>query len=221
MAEDSRKIGKYGLYGAIIAAIIYSGVHLYIHYDTKSRQPTGEVIQEKQKTQVKKEDTTKVSIEKVLIPPTNFNLPSSFYLEIQNTGQNNAKDFLVTIDFGEAGIKELEYRPKGIADFLNKDETLNIIKLRIANLEKREYFYVYALLTQPYFKQILLSSGNLFQTQRLTYEAYKISVSEKGSWHSYFSFLKFMLGVVSFFLIVYFLIVAIKYLNKLLKIKFE
>lgn len=158
----------------IFVGILSASVALFIHFDgdeegLATKQTKNEEISDEEK---KNKPTPSMNFAKVFVTPVDTKIPSSFFAEITNTGTASAKEFKVTINFGESQPEECEFIPDSIA----KIETTNssIIKtILISELPKNESFYVVCTTNSPLFKSISVGGGNIEYDKQLTYEAYK------------------------------------------------
>ena len=158
----------------IFVGILSAAVALFIHFDgdeegLATKQTKNEEISDEEK---KNNSTPSVNFAKVFVTPVDTKIPSSFFAEITNTGTASAKDFKITINFGESQPEECEFIPDSIA----KVETIksSIIKtILISELPKKESFYVVCTTNSPLFKSISVGGGNIEYDKQLTYEAYK------------------------------------------------
>jgi hypothetical protein len=206
------KTAKYGLWGAIVAALITGGVALYIHNDGKSEEKK---IIELEKKADKAKDTANLTIRNVYLPPINTSLDSIFFAEITNNSLNVAKDLRVKLDFGEASISQCEVIPGGL---VNKSNTLknSILEYSINELERNDSFYIYCFISHPIFKSLLITGSNLFSDEYLTYKRYRPDRSNEES--GFITFFKVIASIVALVFIVYFAIVGLILINRRLKI---
>jgi hypothetical protein len=206
------KTAKYGLWGAIVAALITGGVALYIHYDGKSEEKK---IIELEKKADKAKDTANLTIRNVYLPPINTSLDSIFFAEITNNSLNVAKDLRVKLDFGEASISQCEVIPGGL---VNKSNTLknSILEYSINELERNDSFYIYCFISHPIFKSLLITGSNLFSDEYLTYKRYRPDRSNEES--GFITFFKVIASIVALVFIVNFAIVGLILINRRLKI---
>ena len=156
-----QKTAKYGLWGAIVAALITGAIGLYIHYDGRSEQKR--ILEMKQQTD-ESEDTARLTISDVYLPPINTSIDSVFFAEISNNSHNVAEKITVKLDFGEATVSQCEILPD--IDF-NKDESLqrSIISFSVDRLEREDSFYIYCLISHPGFRTLLITGSNLFSNE--------------------------------------------------------
>ncbi len=131
----TEQVYKYGVWATIIAAIISGAVALYIHFDSKSLKV--EQIPSKTESQDKKNGAS-VSIANIQLTPVAFDIPSSFYIEIENGFLTTAKDLNVLIDFGEAKIDKCSVKPNDLSNIeTNRDPY--VLKLKVKELLKNEH----------------------------------------------------------------------------------
>lgn len=127
--------------------------------------------------QVKSEEgeskpTPTLSFSRVFVTPIDTAMPSSFYVEVSNTGTAPANDFTLIIDFGESKAEECEILPTEIVN--NQTSESSVIKsISISKLAKKQSLYVVCSTNSPSFKSITLGGGNVEHDKQLTFEAYK------------------------------------------------
>ena len=206
------KAAKYGLWGAIVAALITGGVALYTHYDSKSEEKK---LIELEKKADKSKDTANLTIRNVYLPPINTSLDSVFFAEVTNNSLNIAKDLQVKVDFGEAKIAQCE-TIHGNSPELNKPQDNSVLEFSIKTLERNDSFYIYCFISHPTFKSVLITGSNLFSNEYLTYEQYRPAKSNGES--GFITFFKVIASIVAVVFITYFVIVGLILVNRKLRI---
>lgn len=193
------------MWATIIAALIGAAVTLYTHYDTEQIK-----VEQLPTENEDKKATASVTIKQIQLTPVDFDIPSSFYIEIENGGMLEAKDIAVLVDFGEAKIEKCSVKPNDKSNIkLNGDEY--IFKLKAAELLKNESLYVNCLVSAPLFKKILVTSGNVGFGKELTYASYKAQLEKEptNGWYVLFSILGGLFCI-------YIFLVIIRFINNLL-----
>lgn len=164
--------------GVIIATIfvgvLSAMVALFVHFDGNeegliTKQTKNEKMIDKEE---KNEPTPSINFAKVFVTPIDTKIPSSFFVEITNTGTASAKNFKVSINFGESQPEKCEFIPESIAMVENKNSSI-FKTILISELLIKESFYVVCTTNSPLFKSISISGGNIKYDKQLTYEAYK------------------------------------------------
>ena len=194
-----QKTAHYGLWGAVLAALITGAIGLYIHYDGKADQS---------------KDTANLTISNVYLTPINTSMDSVFFAEVTNNSLNVAKDLTVKLDFGEASVLKCETTPNNT---FNKKETFtsSIVSFSIKQLERKDNFYIYCFISHPVFKSLLITGSNLFSNEQLNYENYRPNKASEKS--GFLTFFKVIASIVSLVFIIYFVAVTINLLNKKFK----
>jgi len=206
------KSAKYGLIGAIVAALIAGGVTLFIHFD---KSPNGSRLIEasaSEKKEKKQEPRIVASIIDTFITPVAFEGPAYFYTEIKASGDQAINNMLVSLDFGKASATSCEFKPKSILATDKTDEGL--IRVNVSQLNKYESIYIACNLTLPTFSQILVAGGDLTSENKLTYDSYNQVAEGKDTP----VFLIFMFIFVGLPFSVYLMIVLMRLINKWLKL---
>lgn len=202
---------KYGLIGAIVAALIAGGVTLFIHFD---KSPNGSklvdsvVSEEKEK---QREPTVTTRIIGTFISPVAFDRPAYFYTEIKSAGEKSVKDALVSIDFGRAAATECEIKPKSI--LVSGEDNKGLLRFKVSLLNRNESIYIACDLTLPTFNKILVSGGNLTSESVLTFDVYAREPDTEDTP----VFLIFMFIFVGLPFSVYLMIVVMRLINRWLK----
>jgi|TARA_R110001632_G_scaffold233106_1_gene376727 hypothetical protein len=206
------KSAKYGLIGAIVAALIAGGVTLFIHFDKSpdgSRLVESVISEEKEQ---KREPRIIVNIIDTFITPVAFEGPAYFYTEIRVVGEKPVEAMLVSLDFGKASATNCEVKPESILA-ANKANN-GLLRLSVNQLNKHESIYIACNLTLPTFNQILVTGGNLTSESKLTYNTY----SREPEGEDTPVFLVFMFIFVGLPFCVYLMVVVIRLINRWLKL---
>lgn len=207
-----QKSAKYGLWSALLVALITGGVTLYTHYDGKSEEKK---IIELEKKADREKDTANLTIKNVYLPPINTKIDSVFFVEVSNNSLNAAKDLKVKLDFGEAIVSKCEILPANPFDENEKFDK-SIIEFSLSTLERNDSFYIYCFISHPTFKSLLITGSNLFSNEYLTYDNYRPSKNNGES--GFVTFFKVVGSIVALVFVVYFVIVGLILLNRKLKI---
>ena len=206
------KSAKYGLIGAIVAALIAGAVTLFVHFD---KSPNGSRLAESvisEKKDEKQKPRITVNIIDTFVTPVAFEGPAYFYTEIQASGDEAARDMLISLDFGKASATKCEIKPKSILG--SSEESKGLYRFNVKQLNKHESIYIACNLTLPSFNQILVTGGNLTSESKLTYEIY----SRKPEGKNTPVFLIFFFIFVGLPFSVYLMIVMIRLINRWLKL---
>lgn len=203
------KSAKYGLIGAIVAALIAGAVTLFVHFDRGSdgsRLVESVAAEEKEN---KREPRIVVNILDTFITPVAFEGPAYFYSEIRATGDQAVTDILLSFDFGKASATNCEVKPQSIID-----TSEGLLRVKVSQLNRYESVYIACNLTLPTFNQILVTGGNLSSESKLTYEDYNLEAEGKETP----VFLIFMFMFVGLPFSVYLMLVVMKLINKWLNL---
>lgn len=209
MDEKAHKLAKYGIYATIIAAIIGAAATLFIYFDSKDIKT--ETV--KKGSEEKNSSSASVLIKKIQLTPVAFDIPSSFYLEIESGPYAKAKNISVIVDFGEAEIKTCSFRPNDKSNITNNGDKF-VLKLNLKELAKNESFYIHCHISAPAFKKILISGGNISISSELTFASFKDQEKDGkiSGWAIFFS-------ILAGLLIIYLFLVFIRFLNRLFKMQ--
>ncbi len=163
------------IFATIFVGLLSAIVTLYIHFDGDQNQSALKVEEAKneqyEKEEEKNERTPSLDFSKVFVTPIDTKLPSSFYLEVNNSGRATAMNFILTINFGESQAHECEYVPYNVsADNISSG---TIIRTTIKELPEKQSLYVICTTNSPIFKSISVGGGNIEVEKKLTYEKYK------------------------------------------------
>jgi len=200
LSENAHKYATWGVWATVIAAVIGGAITLYTHFDSKGLK-VEQIPSQTQTTDTK--ESASVTIAKIQLTPVDFDIPSSFYIEIENSYLRVAKDINVLIDFGEAKIEKCSVKPDDKSNItINGDEY--ILKLKAKELLKNESLYVNCLISLPAFKKILVTGGNISIDKELTYASYKSQLEEEptSGWSNFFSFLAAIFCIYIFLVII-------------------
>lgn len=158
---------KWSIWTTIIVAVISGAIALYTHFDSK--EESNQITSKPQDSD--KKETTSIHIEEIQLTPVDFDIPSSFYIEISNNWRL-ANDITVLIDFGKAKTEECAIKPNDELNIsISGDEY--ILKVKVKELLKNESLYIYCLISLPAFKKIIVSGGNLTQEKIKTFSEYR------------------------------------------------
>ena len=200
MSEQHHKYAKYGIVATLFAAIIGGAITLYIHFDSKGLKVDKTPSTSESKNNI---ESASITIKEVQLTPVDFDIPSSFYLEIENGPHYIAKNISVVIDFGEAKIEKCSIKPNDQSNIkVNGDEY--IFKLKITELLKNESLYINCLIPLPVFKKILVTGGNVSIDKELTFASFKAQREETptSGWYKFFSALAALFCIYLFLVIV-------------------
>jgi len=207
------KSAKFGLIGAIIAALITGAIALYIHFDTNSEQEKIAAL-EKQANKVK--ETANLTISDIFLPEINTKLKSPFFVKISNNSLNDAKNLNIKINFGEAEVFKCEIQPMNIFDE-NKTFESSIVSFHIQDLKREDKMYIYCLTSLPTFDSILITGSNLFQNETYTHKQYKSHDEEATS--GFIKFFKVIGSIIIVIFLGYFTLLTLTILNRKFKIE--
>jgi hypothetical protein len=221
MVTMESKMAKYAFWGVIIAAVITGGIGLYIHLDGKSEPTvTTKQIRENKKMleEEKPKDTTSLYIRDLYVPPINTALDSSFYMKIENSSYNAAKDVSIRINFGKASISSCETLPDNVFTDKTKFET-SIVSISVGEIPIKDEFFVYCHLSHPAFDSILISGSNLYSSKEYTYKEYidKFEPILKDEESGFVTFFKVVGTIVAVIFIGFFTIMLISFISKKLE----
>jgi len=165
---------KSTIIATIIAAVITAAVSLYIHFDSPKIDVFGTVPERTEANSDEKTATKSpaINIADIFITPIDTKMPTNFFVEISNSGNETARDIQLTINFGEATIKECEVQPALIASPI-ESKALSIQSYNITELVKGTSIYLSCSINIPYFKNIWVGGGNIKFEKSLSYDAYK------------------------------------------------
>lgn len=214
MSGLENKTARYGLYGAIIAAVIGSAVTLFIHFDSRNDSSAGE----SQETNQRNTDDggASVSISDVFISPVAFDSPAYFYTEIRNIGSDSASGFQVTVDFGRSTPGKCEVRPNDII-VQPPDTDSGSLRFSVVELARDGSIYVRCDLSLPSFDRILVSGGNIAFDKTLTFT--DAAEDRTGGRTELNGVLLVLFMFVGLPFSIYLLAVTIKLINKWLKLQ--
>jgi hypothetical protein len=204
------KTARYGLWGAIMAAVITGAVALFIHFDEKSEK---EKIEKLERKADQSKNTANLTISNVYLPPINTVMDSAFFVEISNNSLNIAKDLSIKINFGEATVSKCETLPINVFKD-QKEFKSSIVSFSIDKIENKDKLYIYCFLSNPIFESILITGPNLFSNKELTYANYNPIKTEAAS--GFITFFKVIGTIIAVVFAGYFIIVIITFFNKLL-----
>ncbi|HDY8048866.1 TPA: hypothetical protein RQK85_004549 [Vibrio vulnificus] len=202
------KSAKYGLWGAILAALITGAIALYIHYDAKTSKQ-----EEAQKASAvdKEKETARLEIKELYIPPVNTRLDSVFYAEIANESKLDAEGVKISINFGSASVTACETLPMNVFGDSPQFET-SVVVFTYNKIKKKEKLYVYCHLSNPSINSLLITGDNLRLSVEYDQNDLDSLLSEDSS--NYVTLFKIAASVVALVLIGYFTVILILMVNK-------
>lgn len=152
-------------------------------------------------------------IASVQLAPIDFALPSPFIAEIRNSGQE-AGGGDVIVDFGGASIEQFEVQPAAAATLVSGGTGAGTLKLRLPNVSRGESIYIYALLSSPTFRRIVVNADESHLQTTLEHSQYL--ARQSGAVTPEPGFVTFLWVLAGLFIIVmsfYLTIVLITFLN--------
>jgi hypothetical protein len=177
-------------------------------------------IESMDEDETSKSGTENLVISKIEISPKVFNLPSYFYIEIENKGTRTIENLEVLIDLGRAKYEDYDYSKSLEIIPLNDTNDMSFLKFKISLIKPNQSIQIYSLQSIPVFRSIVMNASNMTFDKVYSYEEYL--KSEDGSYiesSSFESFLWIMFSLVIIVFTIYFVIVGIAILNRLFKIE--
>jgi len=160
---------------AAVATVLVATVTLYTHY-AGDEDDVAETISAAPNKAGDNDgavnESPSIKLAEVFVTPIETKLPSTFYVEIVNVGNGEAKNFNVTIDFGESSPENCEWVPNSIVAS-NESESSAIRIISVAQLRENQSFYVVCHLNAPFFKKVTVHGGNVAFEKSMSYEQYK------------------------------------------------
>lgn len=165
--------------------------------------------------------TIYANIERVRVCQMDFELPCYFLAEIRNTGRYDPTDLEVVVDFGRAGLRDFEVRPRFNLT-LEVDSAGGVLRLTRRSLEPRQSLYIYALTSQPGFGSISVYTGGELR-ERLTYQDFQSQEDPEsgGVPEKFVEFLWVLAGMIVVVMVIWGLIVGIHKLNEMVGVEWE
>lgn len=168
----------------------------------------GEASKKEKGTDTKVTPYSDVRIENIQISPIDFDLPAYFFLELQNRGTKASSGDSIIIDFGRANIENCEIRPKDSCKIIAGDEGGNLLKIGTESTAPKQSIYVYALLTRPSFKKIIIESKDKTHSIFYSFDDYLKKIRDMGSSSGgYMTFWK-VVGTIALFIFAAYLFIA-------------
>jgi hypothetical protein len=181
----------------LLVGILSAIVALFIHFDSDDEGLNTKDIKNEKLTNEEKKTVPSPSLKftKVFVTPIDTKIPSSFFIEISNTGTASAIDFILQINFGESQAEICEYIPKSIVTD-NSEGERSIKIINISSLAINQSFFAVCATNSPIFKSISVRGGNVEYDKKLTYEGYKNQLTNE-SISFYEGLLRTILGVLT------------------------
>jgi hypothetical protein len=210
---------------AVIAFFVYKNFDFITEVTFKVDRGKGKTDIKAESDQQEKEKTKKpgyypsLKMRNVQLPPIDFELPCYFYFEIYNSGDATADNVQVTMDLGKANLKQFEVRSASNWRVVSRESNTNMIKLAFNSIGGNESAYVYALLTMPVFKKIVITCDNVSEVRSYTIEDF-MGDRPSGNFFSgaLITFFRLIFGGIFLVFVVYSMIVIITWLNRLFKL---
>jgi hypothetical protein len=165
-------------------------------------------------------------VQRVQLPDVDFNLPSSFVIEFQNTGLGEGGAEII-VDLGAAVLQEYELRPSELAKPIYGGPQSSVLKIRVERLVPGERLYVYSLISAPTFRTITVTPVGNGYRNTYDFDMYKQSTQSTAtdtSMMSYtedsFTILHFLalIGLMMLVFFAYLLIVLAQLINRWLRL---
>lgn len=208
------KSAKYGLWGAIFAALITGAIALYIHYDAKlgkQEEPQKVLAVKKEKETETEKETANLEVKELYIPSINTRLDSAFYAEIANESRLDAELIEVSINFGSASVTACETLPVNVFTDSPQFET-SLVVFTYSKIKRKDKLYVYCHLSNPSIDSLLITGSNLRSSVEYDRDDLHILLVEDNS--SYVTFFKVSASIIAILLIAYFIVIFIMLVNK-------
>lgn len=194
----------------IVAFFVYRNVDLISEVTFKVKHDTSSAVQPAPAT---RRGNAAFEIASVQLAPVDFALPSPFIAEIRNSGYGAGAGEVI-IDFGGASIQQFEVQPSAAATLVSGGAGGGMLKLRLLNVSPEESVYIYALLSEPTFRRIVVNSDQsglqttLEHSQYLARETSSVTPTQ-----GFVTFLWILTGIFTLVMAFYLTIVLIRFLN--------
>jgi hypothetical protein len=211
---------------AFLAFFVYKNFDFMTEITFKIDRPksTTEVQHAKEsnskKSTSKKNTTTNYFLfADVQVTPSAFNIPSYIYAEVRNAGSDLVREVEIVIDLGKAQAEQADIKPSDKCSFSQNVKGESIVRVKCSEVTANESIYFYALTSMPIFQKIIVSSSGSVSPIQYSWS----NILEKKESSSLLSpgtigFLWFLVCAVIFVFSVYFIIVAIVFMNKKFKL---
>lgn len=163
-----------------------------------------------------------IAISNLYLTPTAFDIPTSLYFEVSNTGNSPTKNTNILLDLGRAQVVQFDCKPKQYCEVDGEVKGQSLIKIRCSSIPGKETLYVNVLLSAPFFRKIVINSEDLRIPKEIEYE----EMIKKGGHQeqkffssSFMTFLKIVLGGAILVFAGYFVIATILLLSRYFKIE--
>lgn len=209
---------KGAIIATVIAGVLGAVATLYTHFASNEDDVAGTVSAASSKIDENDEEINlgpSIRLAEVFVTPIETKLPSTFYAEIVNAGSVVARNFNITVDFGEASPENCEWVPNSIAKS-DESEIGAIQIISVSQLRREQSFYVVCHLNVPFFKKITVHGGNITSEKSLIYEQYKFQRLGGG-----ISFYQALWRIILVCLMIFFLIWFFVIMSRFLDFKFR
>ena len=156
-------------------------------------------------------------VQRAQLVPVDFKLPSAFYAEVENTGQQ-AGALELLADFGSASIEQFEVLPSQNVQILSGGTGANTLKLHIPHVSPEERVYLYALLTVPSVRALVATAVGGTRNSLTSSDLQTTGEARRSGFREFLTVLfGFFLTVMS----IYFTVVLIRVLNRTFRMKWD
>lgn len=121
---------------------------------------------------IEKGGTEKIVISKIELCPISSKIPAYFLLEFKNEGTKDLKDLSIFVDLGKAEYQQIEFQGPNRNSFIIDTTNKNIIGIKYPVVRENESYIIYALLSMPAFKSIIIDGSNLKFAKEYSYKEY-------------------------------------------------
>lgn len=195
----------------IVAFFVYRNADLISEVTFKVKHDTSSAIQP---APVTRRGNAAFQIANVYLAPIDFAIPSPFIAEIRNSGLG-AGGGEVIIDFGGASVGQFEVQPAAAATLVSGGVGGGTLKLHLVNLSPDESVYIYALLSEPTFRRIVVNADESGLQTTLEHSQYLARAADSVTpTPGFVTFLWFLAGVFILVMAIYFTVALIAFLNR-------
>ncbi|TYB32723.1 MAG: hypothetical protein FXF49_10025 [Flexistipes sinusarabici] len=172
----------------------------------------------KQETKNKNKGVAQMDFGNIFIPPSPKKLPAIVVFEIKNDGSAIAKNARINIDLGASKVIGYEVIGPKQNDVSGSEIGSSMLNIDLKLIRPHESAYIYIQVSTPTFKKVAISSDSTAGVKDITLGEYLETGSDRST-PTFQGFLLFLLGGFILTISVYFTIVLLSKLNKLLKME--
>lgn len=152
----------------------------------------------------------------VQLTPITFDIPSSLYFEVRNDNDYPVISPTISVDLGRALLRNISIQANGTCKVGDQVVGKAFFTISCNSIQPRTSVYVYALITQSDFNEIVVNGPRISSPIIFTFS--QVRNTGIDSWKWFWTLCKILSGILICVLFLFLLIIIVRFLNAVFKI---